>query len=138
MQSPSKDRLVNITDRVVTALDLVSLILRDDTNGLLETQRIARQYNVDIVGAIPPLNVYQVRLRASTLATRESILSRMKSDPAVMGVVVEDDNLEALEDRERIVERLTMRGGPPTSSSRQSRSTRTMLVSTGGVSRQRT
>lgn len=104
VQSPSKDRLVNIADRVVTALDLVSVILREDTNGPLETRRIARQYNVDIVGAIPPLNVYQVRLRASTLAARDSLLSRMKSDPAVQGVVVEDDNPEAPEDPERIIE----------------------------------
>lgn len=104
VQSPSQDRLVIINDRVVTALDLISLILRDDTNGLLETRRIALQYDVDIVGVIPPLNVVQVRLRARTLAARHSIVSSMKSDPAVQGIVVEDDNPERPEDPERIIE----------------------------------
>ncbi|MFK0311015.1 S8/S53 family peptidase [Pseudomonas sp. NPDC090233] len=95
---------VKIADRVVTAVDLVSLILPEDSDGLEQARRIARHYDLEVVGAIPALNVFQFRLQARSLAQRNEIVSRLRTDSAVMGVVVEDDNLQAPEDPEREIE----------------------------------
>ncbi|MCU0125676.1 S8/S53 family peptidase [Pseudomonas vlassakiae] len=104
VRASAKGHLVKIADRVVTAVDLVSLILSEDLDGLEQARRIARHNDLEIVGAIPALNVFQFRLPARTLAERNEIVSRLQADSAVMGVVVEDDNLEALEDPEREIE----------------------------------
>lgn len=102
--SPSRGRLAKIADRVVTDLELVSLVMHEEVDGLEQARRIAHQYRLEITGAIPPLNVYQVRLPTTSLAARNRLLNRLSSDPAVVGVVVEDDNLETPEDPERPIE----------------------------------
>jgi len=102
--SPNQDSLAKIANRVVTAVDLVSLMLREDADGLEEARSIARRYSLEIVGAIPPLNVYQVRMHVRSVAARNAMLKRLRADSRISGVVVEDDNLEGLEDPERVIE----------------------------------
>lgn len=102
--APPEESFAMIEDRVVTSVDMVSLILSEDVHGLDEARRIARRYDLDIVGAIPALNVYQIRMRVASVSERNSLLNVLKADAAVAGVVVEDDNVEAPEDPERIIE----------------------------------
>ncbi|MFJ4068090.1 S8 family serine peptidase [Pseudomonas sp. NPDC089996] len=104
VRASAKEHWVKVADRVVTAVDLVSLILPEDSDGLEQARRIARHHDLEIVGAIPALNVFQFRLQARSLAQRNAIVSRLQTDSTVMGVVVEDDNLEALEDPDREIE----------------------------------
>lgn len=102
--SVSSEHQVRLSDRVVTALDLVSLIFQEGVDGLAQARRVARQYGVDIVGAIAPLNVYQVRLPVSDLAARDALVAALKTDPVIVGVVVEDDNPEVPRDPDRVAE----------------------------------
>ncbi|MFJ4153722.1 hypothetical protein ACIPZF_02775 [Pseudomonas sp. NPDC089752] len=100
----SSDALVKIADHVVTSLDLLSVILQEDTDGFESARNIARHYDMEIVGAIPALNVFQFRLRARSVGERNALLNRLAIDAAVVGVVVEDDNLQAPEDPERVID----------------------------------
>ncbi|MDD1017071.1 S8/S53 family peptidase [Pseudomonas rubra] len=95
---------IRLNDRVVTALDLVSLVFREDLDGLIQAQRVARQYGLEIVGAIPPLNVYQVRLPVNSLEGRDILLATLGREAAIEGVVVEDDNLEMPADPLRAID----------------------------------
>ncbi|MGG5289578.1 S8/S53 family peptidase [Pseudomonas shirazensis] len=100
----NQGRRVEIADYVVTDLELVSLVLSEKADGLTQAKRVAQQHDLEIVGAIPPLNVYQVRLPVTSLVARTDLLSQLRRDPAVMGVVVEDDNLEMPQNPERMTE----------------------------------
>lgn len=95
VQSATPERQVLIADRLVTSVDLLSVLLRDDVKGLPEARRIAKAHGVQIVGAIAPLNLYQMRLASATLLERDAMVQAMGKDRAVEAVLVEDDNRNA-------------------------------------------
>lgn len=94
VQAARREHQVLIADRLVTVLDLVGLLLREDVDGLTEARRIAQAHGLEIVGAIAPLNIYQVRLPSTTLLERDAQVRALGRDPAVAAVLVEDDNLD--------------------------------------------
>lgn len=95
VQSATPERQVLIADRLVTSVDLLSVLLRADVKGLPEARRIAKAHGVQIVGAIAPLNLYQMRLASATLLERDAMVQAMGKDRAVEAVLVEDDNRNA-------------------------------------------
>ena len=90
--SADPERQVLIADRLVTSVDLLGILLHEDVQGQAQAQRIARAHGLQIVGAIPPLNLYQVRLTSSTLLERNAMVQTLEQDEAVETVLVEDDN----------------------------------------------
>lgn len=77
-------------DGLTTYLDLVSLLIEEQHDGLKEARRIADRYGAKVVGAIPPLNVYQLRLPVRDLVQRDAMILRMGSETSVDAVIIEE------------------------------------------------
>ncbi|MDF0733655.1 S8/S53 family peptidase [Pseudomonas entomophila] len=77
-------------DGLTTYLDLVSLLIEEKHDGLQEARRIAEKYGATLVGAIPPLNVYQLRLPVRDLVQRDALVLRIGSETSVDAVVIEE------------------------------------------------
>lgn len=90
--SANPERQVLIAEHLVTSVDLLGILLHEDVQGQAQARRIAKAHGVEIVGAIPPLNLYQLRLTSSTLLERNAMVKALQTDPAVEAVLVEDDN----------------------------------------------
>ncbi|MBJ9973839.1 S8 family serine peptidase [Pseudomonas sp. S75] len=86
-----QERVETIAPGLVTALDLLSLLLHED-EGEAQARRIAQRHDLKIVGAIAALGLYQFRLPASTYLSRDEWIARLRQDPSVEHVLVEDDN----------------------------------------------
>ena len=56
------DEVAKNMDGLTTYLNLVSVLIEEHHDGLRQAQRIADKYGAQVVGAIAPLNVYQLRL----------------------------------------------------------------------------
>lgn len=61
------DEVAKNMDGLTTYVDLVSLLIEESHDGLDEARRLAKKYDAKVVGAIPPLNVYQLRLPVKIL-----------------------------------------------------------------------
>ncbi|MBC6905104.1 peptidase S8 and S53 subtilisin kexin sedolisin [Saccharophagus sp. K07] len=85
-----KDGVVKNDDGINTYLDLVSIIIEEQHDGLKESERLARKYGADIVGMIPPLNTYQLRLPIKTLIERDAYVLRLGNEDVVDAVVIEE------------------------------------------------
>ncbi|WP_192938651.1 S8 family serine peptidase [Pseudomonas putida] len=90
--SASPERQVFIADQLVTSVDLLGVLLRDEVKGVPEARRIAKAHGLQIVGAIAPLNLYQMRLPSTTLLERNAMVQALGREPDVETVLVEDDN----------------------------------------------
>ena len=77
-------------DGLTTYLDLVSLLIEEKHDGLEEAGRIADKYGAKVVGAIPALNVYQLRLPVTDLVQRDAMILRMGAEVSVDAVIVEE------------------------------------------------
>lgn len=77
-------------DGLTTYVDLVSLLIEEKHDGLSEARRIAERYGARVVGAIAPLNVYQLRLPVRDLVQRDAMILRMGSELSVDAVVIEE------------------------------------------------
>lgn len=84
------DEVAKNMDGLTTYLDLVSLLIEEKHDGLPEAQRIAAKYGAQVVGAIPPLNVYQLRLPVRNLVQRDALILRMGSETSVDAVIIEE------------------------------------------------
>ena len=84
------DAVAKNMDGLTTYLDLISLLIEEKHDGLKEAQRIASKYGATVVGAIPPLNVYQLRLPVRDLVQRDAMVLRMGSETSVDAVVIEE------------------------------------------------
>lgn len=84
------DEVAKNMDGLTTYVDLVSLLIEEKHEGLGEARRIADKYGAQVVGAIPPLNVYQLRLPVADLVQRDAMILRMGSELSVDAVVVEE------------------------------------------------
>tara|TARA_R100001143_G_scaffold18846_1_gene20468 strand:- start:80 stop:1831 length:1752 start_codon:yes stop_codon:yes gene_type:complete len=88
------DAVAKNMDGLTTYVNLVSLIIEEDHDGLEESQRLATKYGAEVVGAIAPLNTYQLRLPASNLTERDALVLRLGSETSVDAVVVEESGAE--------------------------------------------
>ncbi|MCO7564426.1 S8/S53 family peptidase [Pseudomonas sp. S 311-6] len=77
-------------DGLTTYLDLVSLLIEEKHDGERQARRIADKYGAQVVGAIPPLNVYQLRLPVRDLVQRDAMILRMGSETSVDAVIIEE------------------------------------------------
>lgn len=92
------DEVAKNMDGLDTYLDLVSLLIEEQHDGLQEARRIAQKYGAQVVGAIPPLNVYQLRLPARDLTQRDALVLRIGSETSVDAVVIEESAPERSEE----------------------------------------
>lgn len=81
-------------DGLTTYIDLVSLIIEEDADGLEIARTLAKKYGAQVVGAIPPLNTYQLRLPADDLTERDALVLRLGSEISVDAVVIEESSAE--------------------------------------------
>ncbi|MBV4490775.1 S8 family peptidase [Pseudomonas oryzicola] len=77
-------------DGLTTYLDLVSLLIEEKHDGAAEARRIAAKYGAQVVGAIAPLNVYQLRLPVRDLVQRDALVLRLGTEVSVDAVIVEE------------------------------------------------
>lgn len=85
-----QDQVAKNMDGLTTYLNLVSLLIEEKYDGLKEARRIADKFGAQVVGAIPPLNVYQLRLPVADLVQRDAMILRMGSETSVDAVIVEE------------------------------------------------
>lgn len=111
-----QDAVVKNRDGLTTYLDLVSVIIEERHDGPVEARRLAEQYDGEVVGAIPPLNVYQLRLPAENLEQRDAAVLRIGNEVSVDAVVIEESGAE------KSVEQDT--ANPPIEASEESSSNR--------------
>lgn len=81
-------------DGLTTYVDLISLIIEEDVEGLATARQLAQKYNAEVVGSIPPLNTYQLRLPVRSLIERDALVLRLGSEVYVDAVVVEESAAE--------------------------------------------
>ncbi len=81
-------------DGLITYIDLVSVLIEERHDGREEARRLAGKYGAKVVGAIPPLNLYQLRLPASNLEQRDALVLRLGSETSVDAVVIEESAAE--------------------------------------------
>lgn len=91
------DEVAKNMDGLTTYVNLVSVLIEEDREGLPEAQRLASKYGAKVVGSIAPLNVYQLRLPASDLVQRDALVLRLGSETSVDAVVVEESAAEETE-----------------------------------------
>ncbi|MCS2608118.1 S8/S53 family peptidase [Halomonas dongshanensis] len=90
----TEDEIAENMDGVSSYVDLVSLIIEEEYDGLEEARRLAERYGADVVGQIPPLNTYQLRLPVDDLEGRDALVLRLGSELSVDAVIVEESNAE--------------------------------------------
>ncbi len=95
------DEVAKNMDGLTTYLDLVSLLIEEKHDGRREAERLAKRYGAQVVGAIPPLNIYQLRLPAKDLIQRDALILRLGSEASVDAVIVEESAPEKGEESER-------------------------------------
>lgn len=88
------DQVAKNMDGLTTYVDLVSVIIEEDHDGLNESRRLAKKYGAKVVGAIAPLNTYQLRLPVKNLTERDALVLRLGSETSVDAVVVEESGAE--------------------------------------------
>lgn len=84
------DEVAQNMDGLTTYVDLVSLLIEERHDGRQEAQRLADKYGARVVGGIPPLNVYQLRLPVQDLTERDALVLRLGNETSVDAVVVEE------------------------------------------------
>lgn len=89
-----KDEVTKNMDGLTTYINLVSLIIEEDTDGLSMARQLAKKYGAEVVGAIPPLNTYQLRLPAKNLMERDALILRLGTEVSVDAVVIEESAAE--------------------------------------------
>ncbi len=88
------DEVAENMDGLTSYVDLVSLIIEEDYDGAKEAQRLAEKYGAKVVGMIPPLNTYQLRLAAKNLDQRDATVLRLGGEVSVDAVVIEESGAE--------------------------------------------
>jgi hypothetical protein len=90
----NKKQVAKNMDGLTTYIDLVSVIVEENFDGLQEARKLAEKYKASIVGAIPPLNTYQFRLPANNLMERDALVLRLGSEVSVDAVIIEESGAE--------------------------------------------
>jgi hypothetical protein len=84
------DAVAENGDGIPTYVNLVSVIVEEEYDALAESRRIAGKYGAEIVGTIPALSLYQLRLPAANLLERDALVLRIGSEERVDSVVIEE------------------------------------------------
>ena len=90
----STDEVVKNLDGITTYVDLLSVVVEEQYDALTEARRLAKKYGADVVGAIPPLRLYQLRLNEKNLLLRDAVAFRLGGEESVDAVVVEESSAE--------------------------------------------
>lgn len=77
-------------DGLSTAVSLVGVIIEERFEGLAQARELAHKYGASVVGAIPALNLYQLRLPAHDLTERDALVLRLGSELSVDAVVIDE------------------------------------------------
>ena len=88
------DEVAKNMDGLTTYVDLVSVIIEEDHDGLHESRRLAEKYGAEVVGAIAPLHTYQLRLPVRNLTERDALVLRLGSETSVDAVIIEESGAE--------------------------------------------
>ena len=80
-----------------TYLNLVSVIIEERYDGLDQVRQLSQKYGATIVGAIPALNTWQLRLPVKNLTERDALILRLGHEVSVDGVVIEESSAEEAE-----------------------------------------
>lgn len=90
VRAAGADAVAKNMDGLDTYVDLVSLLIEERHDGRETAKRIARKYGAEVVGGIPPLNVYQLKLPVDDLLQRDAMVLRMGSETSVDAVIIEE------------------------------------------------
>jgi subtilisin family serine protease len=82
------------SDGIDTYIDLVSIIVEEAFDALPEARGLAEKYDAEIVGSVPPLRVYQLRLSVDDLVHRDAVVLRLGGEESVDTVVIEESSAE--------------------------------------------
>ena len=80
-----------------TYLNLVSVVIQERYDGLAQARQLAQTYGASVVGAIPALNTWQLRLPVKSLMERDALLLRLSHEVGVDAVVIEESSPEEAE-----------------------------------------
>lgn len=95
-----KQAVTRNRDGLDTYVDLVSLIIEESHDGAEQARQLAEKYDAEVVGAIPPLNTYQLRLPARNLDQRDATVLRLGAEVSVDAVVIEESGAEQASERD--------------------------------------
>ena len=90
----TEDEVAENMDGLTSYVDLVSVVIEEEYDGLEEAERLAEKYDAKVVGMIPPLNTYQLRLAAKNLDERDATVLRLGGEVSVDAVVIEESGAE--------------------------------------------
>jgi subtilisin family serine protease len=88
------DEVVKNADGITTYVDLLGVVIEEQYDALPEARRLAKKYGARVVGAIPPLRLYQLRLDERDLLLRDAVAFRLGGEESVDAVVVEESSAE--------------------------------------------
>ncbi|MGO1462957.1 MAG: S8/S53 family peptidase [Marinobacter sp.] len=91
----NEDEVATNMDGLTTYVDLISVIIEESHDGAEEARRLADKFSARIVGAIPPLNTYQLRLSVTNLVERDALILRLGNEVSVDAVVIEETSAES-------------------------------------------
>lgn len=81
-------------DGIPSYVDLVSVIVEEEYDALAEARRVAGKYGAQLVGQIPALSLFQLRLPARNLLERDALVLRIGSEERIDAVVIEESPAE--------------------------------------------
>lgn len=96
------DEVAKNADGLTTYLKLIAVLIEENYDGLEEARRLAKRYDAEVVGAIPPLNVFQLRLPVRNLTERDALLLRLGSEASVDAVIIEESAPEPLAEDDQL------------------------------------
>ncbi|ARU87315.1 S8/S53 family peptidase [Pseudomonas sp. M30-35] len=88
------DEVAKNMDGLTSYVDLISVVIEENYDGAKEAKRLAEKYGAKVVGMIPPLNTYQLRLAAKNLDERDATVLRLGGEVSVDAVVIEESGAE--------------------------------------------
>ncbi len=91
------DEVARNDDGITTFRTLVSIIMEEEHDGADEAKRIAERYGAVVVGRIPPLRIYQLRLDAPDLIHRDAQVLRLGGEHGIDAVAIEESSAEEAE-----------------------------------------
>jgi subtilisin family serine protease len=88
------DDVARNDDGITTFRTLVSIVLEEEHDGPVEAERIAAKYGATVVGRVPPLRIYQLRLQAPDLIHRDAQVLRLGGEHGIDAVAIEESSAE--------------------------------------------
>ncbi|MEX0707670.1 MAG: S8/S53 family peptidase [Woeseia sp.] len=88
------DEVAENQDGITTYVDLVSILIEEAYDAEVEARRLASKYGAQLVGAIPPLRIYQIRLPVQDLIHRDALVLRLNGEESVDSVIIEESSSE--------------------------------------------